>query len=135
MFKIDHEVETLIQKEGKIVLKYHNDMNVFSFGGFTARELNLFFLICGLMKEREYSLVLTFDEIKKIIGPTSFANNKDLIDCVAETNRKFLTLNGEYKKAPAGAFYCVFIFSLLLFLPGERERRRRCDRFRPSVEL
>lgn len=42
MFKIDHELETLIQKGGKIVLKYHNDMNVFSFGGFTARELNLF---------------------------------------------------------------------------------------------
>ena len=97
MFTIDHEVETLMQKGGKIVLKYHNDMNVFSFGGFTARELNLFFLICGLMKERESSLVLTFSEIKKIIGP-SFANNKELIDCVAETNRKFLTLNGEYKE-------------------------------------
>lgn len=98
MFTIDHEVETLMQKGGKIVLKYHNDMNVFSFGGFTARELNLFFLICGLMKERESNLVLTFDRIKKIIGKTAFKNNKDLIDCVAETNRKFLTLNGEYKE-------------------------------------
>lgn len=98
MFTIDHEVETLMQKGGKIVLKYHNDMNVFSFGGFTARELNLFFLICGLMKERESNLVLTFDRIKKIIGKTAFKNNTDLIDCVAETNRKFLTLNGEYKE-------------------------------------
>lgn len=105
---INHEMETLMQKGGRIVLKYHNDMNVFSFGGFNQRELNLFFLICGLMREQEETLILPFAEIKKIIGKTAFKNNKDLVNCVVETNKKFLKLNGEFKKGSTLVQFVLF---------------------------
>lgn len=108
MFKIDHEVETLMQKGGKIVLKYHNDMNVFSFGGFTQRELNLFFLICGLMRDQEETLILPFTEIKRIIGKTAFRNNKDLAACIIETNEKFLKLSGQFKKGSTLVQFVLF---------------------------
>lgn len=108
MDMINHEMETLMQKGGRIVLKYHNDMNVFSFGGFNQRELNLFFLICGLMREQEETLILPFAEIKKIIGKTAFKNNKDLVNCVVETNKKFLKLNGEFKKGSTLVQFVLF---------------------------
>lgn len=106
MFMIS-ETQKLMQKGGRIVLKYHNDLNVFSFGGFTQRELNLFFLICGLMKDQE-DLVISFTEIKKIIGKTSFANNKELVDCVIDTNKKFLKLNGQFKRGSTLVQFVLF---------------------------
>lgn len=40
------------QKGYRIMIKYHNDMNLVAFKNFNQRELNIFFSICALMKEK-----------------------------------------------------------------------------------
>ena len=51
------------------VVKYSNSLNDISFRKFTSIELDLFFSICFLLKEKGVEeMDFTFDEIKKLIG-------------------------------------------------------------------
>lgn len=50
-------------------VKYHNDMNLIAFKNFTSRELNIFFVICGMMKDRKVAKVkFRYEEIKHILA-------------------------------------------------------------------
>nr|BAK53052.1 hypothetical protein [Staphylococcus aureus] len=54
------------------IVQYHTDLNDILFKGFKAVELNLFFAICSLLKDRgSERIILDIDEIKKIAHYTS----------------------------------------------------------------
>ncbi|WP_279389776.1 RepB family plasmid replication initiator protein [Mammaliicoccus sciuri] len=54
------------------IVQYHTDLNDIVFKGFKAVELNLFFAICSLLKDRgSERIILDIDEIKKIAHYTS----------------------------------------------------------------
>lgn len=51
----------------KVMIKYHNDMNVVAFKKFNQRELNIFFSICAFMKDKgDSTITFSYDEIKQL---------------------------------------------------------------------
>lgn len=51
----------------KVMIKYHNDMNVVAFKKFNQRELNIFFSICAFMKDKgDSTITFSYDEIKQM---------------------------------------------------------------------
>lgn len=56
-------------------VKYHNDMNLIAFKDFTPRELNVFFVICAMMKDKKVAKVkFNYEEIKHILA-SEFPSN------------------------------------------------------------
>ena len=48
------------------MIKYHNDMNLIAFNDFSQRELNIFFSLCLLMKDKGTGeITLSYNDIKK----------------------------------------------------------------------
>ena len=41
-----------IEQRYTFMIKYHNDMNLIAFNDFSQRELNIFFSLCLLMKDK-----------------------------------------------------------------------------------
>ena len=80
-----------------IMIQYHNDLNLVAFKDFGARELNIFFSICALMKNKSIDEIhIPFDEIKQITN-TFFRNETEFVKYLRSTNRKFLKLTCGYK--------------------------------------
>lgn len=53
------------------VVRYHNDMNSVSFNNFTEVELNIFFVICQQMREKNLSEIeLSFERIRELANYT-----------------------------------------------------------------
>ena len=64
-----HCEDTMEQINNVNNVKYHNDMNLIAFKNFTSRELNIFFVICGMMKDRKVAKVkFRYEEIKHILS-------------------------------------------------------------------
>ncbi len=81
------------------VVKYNNDMNSISFGGFKEKELDLFFSICFKLKEMgTNNVVLDFSELKELIGETS--NPKRLKLHINNLNKKLAMINHEIEISP-----------------------------------
>lgn len=84
------------QKKGEImndVVKYNNDMNSVSFGGFKEKELDLFFSICFKAKELGTDKIkIDFSELKKLSDYTN-RNLDRFIKDLDNTYTKMLSLN------------------------------------------
>lgn len=86
----------LILKKGFLpMLKYHNDMNLIAFKNFSQRELNIFFSLCLLMKEKGTGeITLSYDEIKNVI-PDRFESNTKFEEILESVYDKLLQLRLE----------------------------------------
>lgn len=86
----------LILKKGFLpMLKYHNDMNLIAFKDFSQRELNIFFSLCLLMKEKGTGeITLSYDEIKNVI-PDRFESNTKFEEILESVYDKLLQLRLE----------------------------------------
>lgn len=84
-------------KKKEILLKYHNDLNQITFKGMNARESNIFFAICALMKDRgSDSITLSFTELKKISNITT-TDEQELVSIIKETYQKLLRVAAYYE--------------------------------------
>lgn len=86
----------LIIKQGFLpMLKYHNDMNLIAFKDFSQRELNIFFSLCLLMKEKGTGeITLSYDEIKNVI-PDRFESKAKFEEILESVYDKLLQLRLE----------------------------------------
>lgn len=86
----------LIIKQGFLpMLKYHNDMNLIAFKDFSQRELNIFFSLCLLMKEKGTGeITLYYDEIKNVI-PDRFESKAKFEEILESVYDKLLQLRLE----------------------------------------
>ncbi len=79
-----------------IMIKYHNDMNLVAFKDFNQRELNIFFSICSLLKERgEEPVTFSFNDIKSLIN-INIPNNNVFEGLLVSTYDKLLQLQLGY---------------------------------------
>lgn len=79
------------------MIKYHNDMNLVAFKDFNQRELNIFFSICSLLKERgEEPVTFSFSDIKAIIN-VNVPNNNVFENLLVSTYDKLLQLQLGYR--------------------------------------
>lgn len=77
------------------MLKYHNDMNLIAFKDFSQRELNIFFSLCLLMKEKGTGeITLSYDEIKNVI-PDRFESKAKFEEILESVYDKLLQLRLE----------------------------------------
>ena len=86
----------LISKQGFLpMLKYHNDMNLIAFKDFSQRELNIFFSLCLLMKEKGTGeITLSYDEIINVI-PDRFESKAKFEEILESVYDKLLQLRLE----------------------------------------
>ena len=86
----------LIIKQGFLpMLKYHNDRNLIAFKDFSQRELNIFFSLCLLMKEKGTGeITLSYDEIKNVI-PDRFESKAKFEEILESVYDKLLQLRLE----------------------------------------
>ena len=79
------------------MIKYHNDMNLVPFKDFSPRELNIFFSLCLLMKEKGIGeITLYYDEIKNVILDR-FESNKRFEEILESVYDKLLQLRIEFR--------------------------------------
>lgn len=84
------------QKGYKIMIKYHNDMNLVAFKNFNQRELNIFFSICALMKEKgDNTITFSYNELKRLIN-AKLPTNQVFEDLLVSTYNKLLELQLGY---------------------------------------
>lgn len=84
-----------IEQRYTFMLKYHNDMNLIAFNDFSQRELNIFFSLCLLMKDKGTGeITLSYNDIKKII-PDRFESNKKFEEILESVYDKLLRLRLE----------------------------------------
>lgn len=77
----------------KEIVQYHNDLNTLQIGGFTEKEMDIFFAICLKLKNKELKEVeLSFSEIQKLIQYPSRNLNR-LIKDLESTYDKMLKLD------------------------------------------
>lgn len=78
------------------MIKYHNDMNLVAFKNFNQRELNIFFSICALMKEKgDNTITFSYNELKKLIN-AKLPTNQVFEDLLVSTYNKLLELQLGY---------------------------------------
>jgi len=84
-----------IEQRYTFMIKYHNDMNLIAFNDFSQRELNIFFSLCLLMKDKGTGeITLSYNDIKKII-PDRFESNRKFEEILESVYDKLLRLRLE----------------------------------------
>ena len=85
------------RKNSTLLLKYHNDLNQITLKGLNARESNVFFAICAIMKDHGLNeLTLTFNDLKKISNITVY-DESELISIIKETYQKLIRVAAYYE--------------------------------------
>lgn len=77
----------------KNIVQYHNDLNQLQIGGFTEKEIDIFFAICFKIKNQGTSeVVLSFDELRQLI---KYTNNgiERFCKLLDNTYKNLLSLN------------------------------------------
>ena len=83
-------------KDFKVMIKYHNDMNVVAFKKFNQRELNIFFSICAFMKDKgDSTITFSYDEIKQMAN-LNVPTNQVFEELLESTYDKLLQLKIGY---------------------------------------
>lgn len=83
-------------KDFKVMIKYHNDMNVVAFKKFNQRELNIFFSICAFMKDKgDSTITFSYDEIKQMAN-LNVPTNQIFEELLESTYDKLLQLKIGY---------------------------------------
>ena len=91
-----------IEQRYTFMIKYHNDMNLIAFNDFSQRELNIFFSLCLLMKDKGTGeITLSYNDIKKII-PDRFESNKKFEEILESVYDKLLDVYKRQVLIPAG---------------------------------
>ena len=79
------------------IVKYHNDMNKISFTGFNEKELNLFFSLVFLAKEKGTNeLTIPFNQLKMLSEDTD-RNRDRFIKTLNNVNKKLIALHHQIK--------------------------------------
>ena len=101
----------------KGIVKYHNDMNKISFTGFTEKELNIFFSLVFLAKEKgEETLIIPFSELKTVADGDK--NNDRFIKSMVEVNTKLAKLTHKIEVENI-----IHIFSLFNTFSIDKDRK------------
>lgn len=96
----------------KECVKYHNNLNLFSFAGFKEKELDIFFTICYKLKERGENMVeINFNELKTLTDLTK--KPERLKNYILQLNKKLLALN--YQMEVKENEYEAFVFFTRLY--------------------
>ena len=83
-------------KDFKVMIKYHNDMNVVAFKKFNQRELNIFFSKCAFMKDKgDSTITFSYDEIKQMAN-LNVPTNQVFEELLESTYDKLLQLKIGY---------------------------------------
>ena len=89
------------------IVKFHNDMNKISLNGFTEKELNLFFSLIFLAKEKgTRELTIPFSDLK-ILSNDYDRNKERFLLNLNNINKKLIALNHQKKNRRS---YVYFFF-------------------------
>lgn len=107
----------LYMEDKKEVVKYHNDLNALSLAGLTEKELNLFFVLIFLVRDKKNEeLVIPFEQLKFL---SDGDKNKDrFILNLSNVSRKLSKLNYEFKENKK-----IHIFTLFNIFTIEIEKK------------
>ena len=105
------------------VVKYNNSLNDISFRKFTSIELDLFFSICFLLKEKGVEeMDFSFDEIKKLIG-YKFTGIDRFYKDLKSMYKKLLNLTISYERGKKGDREFTEFVLFNRYTINERERK------------
>lgn len=91
------------------LIKYHNDMNKISFAGFNEKELNVFFSLVFLAKEKGTTeLTIPFSELKILSNNDINRNKTRFLSILKTLNKKLLSLNSEIKVKDTTYLFTLF---------------------------
>ena len=80
------------------IVKYHNDINQISFAGFNEKELNLFFSLIFLAKDKgTLELTIPFSDLKILSNNNVGRHNQRFINNLNSINRKLIGLHHQIK--------------------------------------
>ena len=92
------------------IVKFHNDMNKISLNGFTEKELNLFFSLIFLAKEKgTRELTIPFSDLK-ILSNDYDRNKERFLLNLNNINKKLIALN--HQKKIDGVMYTFSLFNV-----------------------
>lgn len=97
------------KREGhKLMIKQHDHIDVISFSNFSQEDINFFFLICSLIREKgEGEIVLSFDEIREITKIDNIGVN-EFREYLMRTIKKFIKLTGQLKNGHETIQFVLF---------------------------
>lgn len=110
------------------VVKYHNKLNNFNYGRFSAVEADIFFSLIAKIKESDGQLFMGFDELKSLSNYYS-RDEKRFIRDVENTFEKYLNL--KYKEENQKAIVITNVFSRLFI---SKEKRHVIVDVTPGME-
>ena len=91
------------------VVKYHNDMNKISFAGFNEKELNVFFSLVFLAKEKGTTeLTIPFSELRILSNNDLDNHKKRFLNILKTLNKKLLALNSEIQIGEITYLFTLF---------------------------
>ena len=101
------------------IVKYHNDMNKISFAGFNEKELNVFFSLVFLAKEKGTTeLTIPFSELRILSNNDLDNHKKRFLNILKNLNKKLLALNSEIQIGET-----IYLFTLFnVFGINEKEK-------------
>lgn len=91
------------------IVKYHNDMNKISFAGFNEKELNVFFSLVFLAKEKGTTeLTIPFSELRILSNNDLDNHKKRFLNILKTLNKKLLSLNSEIQIGETTYLFTLF---------------------------
>ena len=99
------------------IVKYHNDLNKINFAGFNEKELNVFFSLVFLCKEKgDTTLIIPFADLK-VLSNDLDKHKKRFLETLTTLNQKLLALNTQMRVGEI-----IYMFSLFkVFGINEKE--------------
>ncbi|MGL5376906.1 MAG: replication initiation protein [Cetobacterium sp.] len=99
------------------IVKYHNHINKVNFSGYTEKELNLFFTLIFLAKEKEIKkIVIPFTKLKELSNGDT--HSQRFIETLKNVNKKLIKLNHEIEVDNK-----IHIFSLFNVFTIDKEKK------------
>lgn len=98
----------LIHKDIRAMITYHNDLNKVSFTNLSNSELNIFFTICSIMKDKGLDKIeISFSDFKKITGIKP-KDKKDFVKIINRTYMKLLQISTSYRNKDKFGGFVLF---------------------------
>lgn len=110
------------------IVKYHNKLNNFNYGRFSAVEADIFFSLVAKIRNSDGLLAMTFDELKEVSNYYS-KNEKRFVSDLEGTFTKYLNL--KYREDDGETITITNVFQKLIIA---REKRLVIVQVTPGME-
>lgn len=92
------------------IVKYHNRLNNFNYGRFSAVEADIFFSLVSKIRSSNGTLIMTFDELRKLTADSS-RKESQFVNSIEQTFSKYLNL--KYREDDGTILTLINVFQRL----------------------